>query len=138
MKPRERSKLSWAPPSSSLMDRFRHAAITSDHGVCSEIGKKIVKMLWIWIHIKNLNTCWLESNLAEPKLSIYRLSYTAGFSGRDIMLHNGGNAVDSAIATLFCIGVTVPQNAGLGMKIALVKLIDKIFFIFTIIINVTV
>jgi gamma-glutamyltranspeptidase/glutathione hydrolase/leukotriene-C4 hydrolase len=33
--------------------------------------------------------------------------------GRDILLH-GGNAVDAAIATLFCIGVMDTQSAGLG------------------------
>ena len=32
---------------------------------------------------------------------------------RDV-LKDGGNAVDAAIATLFCVGVTVPQSAGIG------------------------
>lgn len=32
---------------------------------------------------------------------------------RDV-LAEGGNAVDSAIATLFCIGVVNPQSAGIG------------------------
>ncbi|KAL3081062.1 hypothetical protein niasHT_037530 [Heterodera trifolii] len=50
----------WPPPSYSLLGRFRRAAITCDHGICSEIG-------------------------------------------RDVML-KGGNAVDSAIASLFCGG----------------------------------
>lgn len=52
------------------MGKFRHAAITCDHGLCSEIG-------------------------------------------RDIML-SGGNAIDSAIASLFCLGVTNPQSSGIG------------------------
>lgn len=60
----------WPPPSYSLLSRFRHAAVTCDHGICSEIG-------------------------------------------RDIMLA-GGNAIDSAIASLFCLGVTNPQSSGLG------------------------
>ncbi|KAF7629946.1 hypothetical protein Mgra_00009080 [Meloidogyne graminicola] len=60
----------WPPPSYSLMGRFKNAAITCDHGICSEIG-------------------------------------------RDIMI-SGGNAIDSAIASLFCLGVTNPQSSGLG------------------------
>ena len=55
------------------MGRFKKAAITCDHGICSEIG-------------------------------------------RDIMLY-GGNAIDSTIASLFCLGVTNPQSSGLGIYI---------------------
>lgn len=32
---------------------------------------------------------------------------------RDVML-DGGNAMDAAIAALFCIGVVHPQSAGIG------------------------
>lgn len=60
----------WPPPSYSLMGRFKKAAITCDHGICSEIGRNI--------------------------------------------LISGGNAIDSAIASLFCLGVTNPQSSGLG------------------------
>uniref|UniRef100_A0A914I9X1 Gamma-glutamyl transpeptidase n=1 Tax=Globodera rostochiensis TaxID=31243 RepID=A0A914I9X1_GLORO len=60
----------WPPSTYSLLGRFRRAAITCDHGICSEIG-------------------------------------------RDIMLQ-GGNAIDSAIASLFCLGVTNPQSSGLA------------------------
>lgn len=30
---------------------------------------------------------------------------------------SGGNAIDSAIASLFCLGVTNPQSSGLGTNI---------------------
>uniref|UniRef100_A0A914N310 Uncharacterized protein n=1 Tax=Meloidogyne incognita TaxID=6306 RepID=A0A914N310_MELIC len=60
----------WPPPSYSLMGRFKKAAVTCDHGICSEIGRNI--------------------------------------------LIAGGNAIDSAIASLFCLGVTNPQSSGLG------------------------
>uniref|UniRef100_A0A7E4ZZ68 Gamma-glutamyltransferase n=1 Tax=Panagrellus redivivus TaxID=6233 RepID=A0A7E4ZZ68_PANRE len=60
----------WPPPSNSLLGRFEKAAITCDHGRCSEVG-------------------------------------------RDIMI-KGGNAIDAAIAALFCLGVTNPQSSGIG------------------------
>uniref|UniRef100_A0A914YXG3 Gamma-glutamyltransferase n=1 Tax=Panagrolaimus superbus TaxID=310955 RepID=A0A914YXG3_9BILA len=60
----------WGSPSPSLMGKFKKAAVTCDHGLCSEIG-------------------------------------------RDILI-KGGNAVDSSIASLFCLGVTNPQSSGLG------------------------
>uniref|UniRef100_A0A914P8M4 Uncharacterized protein n=2 Tax=Panagrolaimus TaxID=55784 RepID=A0A914P8M4_9BILA len=52
------------------MGKFKKAAVTCDHGLCSEIG-------------------------------------------RDILI-KGGNAIDSSIASLFCLGVTNPQSSGLG------------------------
>jgi len=52
------------------MGRFKKAAVTCDHGICSEIGRNI--------------------------------------------LIAGGNAIDSAIASLICLGVTNPQSSGLG------------------------
>uniref|UniRef100_A0A914WJ81 Gamma-glutamyltranspeptidase 1 n=1 Tax=Plectus sambesii TaxID=2011161 RepID=A0A914WJ81_9BILA len=60
----------WAKPSPSLLGRFSKAAIATDHGLCSEIGRNI--------------------------------------------LQKGGNAVESSIAALFCVGVTNPQSSGLG------------------------
>jgi gamma-glutamyltranspeptidase / glutathione hydrolase / leukotriene-C4 hydrolase len=50
------------------LGRFQRAAVTCDHGICSEIG-------------------------------------------RDVLLQ-GGNAIDSAIASLFCLGITNPQSSG--------------------------
>ena len=52
------------------MGRFKKAAVTCDHGICSEIGRNI--------------------------------------------LIAGGNAIDSAIASLICLGVTNPQSSVLG------------------------
>ncbi|MFH4975574.1 hypothetical protein AB6A40_002283 [Gnathostoma spinigerum] len=60
----------WPPPSYSYMGTFEKAAVTSDNGLCSEIGRNI--------------------------------------------LIKGGNAVDAAIASMFCLGVTNPQSSGLG------------------------
>uniref|UniRef100_A0A914Y871 Gamma-glutamyltranspeptidase n=1 Tax=Panagrolaimus superbus TaxID=310955 RepID=A0A914Y871_9BILA len=60
----------WPIPSGSLHATYKRAAVASDHGLCSEIG-------------------------------------------RDILLA-GGNAVDSMIASFFCIGVVNPQSSGLG------------------------
>ncbi|KAK6053447.1 hypothetical protein COOONC_09051 [Cooperia oncophora] len=60
----------WPLPSGSLYAHFKKAAVASDHGLCSEIG-------------------------------------------RDVLI-DGGNAVDSMIATLLCIGVVNPQSSGLG------------------------
>ncbi|CAD5224368.1 unnamed protein product [Bursaphelenchus okinawaensis] len=60
----------WPVPSDSLGAAFKKAAIASDHGFCSEIGRNI--------------------------------------------LIKGGNAVDSAIASLLCIGVVNPQSSGIG------------------------
>ncbi|VDO78004.1 unnamed protein product [Haemonchus placei] len=60
----------WPQPSGSLYAQFKRAAVASDHGFCSEIG-------------------------------------------RDVLI-DGGNAVDSMIATLLCIGVVNPQSSGLG------------------------
>ncbi|KIH57793.1 putative gamma-glutamyltransferase [Ancylostoma duodenale] len=57
-------------PSGSLYAHFKKAAVASDHGLCSEIG-------------------------------------------RDVLI-DGGNAVESMIATLLCIGVVNPQSSGLG------------------------
>ncbi|KJH48233.1 gamma-glutamyltranspeptidase [Dictyocaulus viviparus] len=62
--------IEWPSPSGSLYAHFRKAAVASDHGLCSEIG-------------------------------------------RDVLI-DGGNAVDSMIATLLCIGVVNPQSSGLG------------------------
>lgn len=32
----------WPPPSNSLMGKFTKAAVTCDHGLCSEIGRDIL------------------------------------------------------------------------------------------------
>ncbi|KAK6755934.1 hypothetical protein RB195_014367 [Necator americanus] len=60
----------WPPPSNSVEGRFQKAAVTTDHGICSQIGGSTLK--------------------------------------------KGGNAVDAAIAVMFCLGVTNPQSSGLG------------------------
>ncbi|KAI6171922.1 Gamma-glutamyltranspeptidase domain containing protein [Aphelenchoides besseyi] len=60
----------WPRPSGSLHAKYKRAAIATDHGYCSEIGRNV--------------------------------------------LFRGGNAVDSAIASLLCIGVMNPQSSGLG------------------------
>uniref|UniRef100_A0A0N4ZI05 Gamma-glutamyltranspeptidase 1 n=1 Tax=Parastrongyloides trichosuri TaxID=131310 RepID=A0A0N4ZI05_PARTI len=60
----------WPQPSGSYYAQYKKAAVASDHGLCSEIG-------------------------------------------RDILL-KGGNAVESAIATLLCVGTVNPQSSGLG------------------------
>lgn len=62
--------LNWPAPSGSLYGHFKRAAVVTDHGLCSEIG-------------------------------------------RDVLIE-GGNAVDSMIASLLCIGVVNPQSSGLG------------------------
>ena len=53
----------------------------------------------------------------HPPPSDYPITQTPKFTQtldfRDTLLH-GGNAVDAAIATLFCIGVMDTQSAGLG------------------------
>ncbi|KAL3076103.1 hypothetical protein niasHT_034167 [Heterodera trifolii] len=36
------SAYAWPPPSHSLMERFRQAAVTSDNGICSEIGRDVM------------------------------------------------------------------------------------------------
>ncbi|EYC19365.1 hypothetical protein Y032_0024g1044 [Ancylostoma ceylanicum] len=64
------ARFDWPPPSDSVEGRFQKAAVTTDHGICSQIGGSILK--------------------------------------------KGGNAVDSAIAVMFCLGVTNPQSSGLG------------------------
>ncbi|KHJ89698.1 gamma-glutamyltranspeptidase [Oesophagostomum dentatum] len=64
------NKIQWPLPSGSLYAHYKKAAVASDHGLCSEIG-------------------------------------------RDIMIE-GGNAVDSMIATLLCVGVVNPQSSGIG------------------------
>ncbi|VDM64521.1 unnamed protein product [Angiostrongylus costaricensis] len=63
-------RIEWPLPSGSLFARFKKAAVASDHGLCSEVG-------------------------------------------RDVLI-DGGNAVESMIATLLCIGVVNPQSSGLG------------------------
>lgn len=63
-------RIQWPLPSGSLYAHYKKAAVASDHGLCSEIG-------------------------------------------RDVLI-DGGNAVDSMIATLLCIGVVNPQSSGLG------------------------
>ncbi|EYC44183.1 hypothetical protein Y032_0469g2023 [Ancylostoma ceylanicum] len=63
-------RIQWPMPSGSLYAHFKKAAVASDHGLCSEIG-------------------------------------------RDVLI-DGGNAVESMIATLLCIGVVNPQSSGLG------------------------
>ncbi|KAI6213720.1 hypothetical protein M3Y94_00184700 [Aphelenchoides besseyi] len=60
----------WPKPSGSMHAKYKRAAIATDHGYCSEIGRNV--------------------------------------------LFRGGNAVDSAIASLLCIGVMNPQSSGLG------------------------
>jgi gamma-glutamyltranspeptidase len=60
----------WPTPSGSLHAMYKRAAVATDHGLCSEIG-------------------------------------------RDVLLASG-NAVDSMIASLLCIGVVNPQSSGLG------------------------
>ncbi|CAD5232244.1 unnamed protein product [Bursaphelenchus xylophilus] len=69
-KPCSSDKLDWPEPSGSLGAQYKKAAIATDHGFCSEIGRNI--------------------------------------------LIKGGNAVDSAIASLLCIGVVNPQSSGIG------------------------
>uniref|UniRef100_A0A0N5A496 Gamma-glutamyltranspeptidase 1 n=1 Tax=Parastrongyloides trichosuri TaxID=131310 RepID=A0A0N5A496_PARTI len=66
----ENTSFDWPKSSGSMYAKYKKAAIVSENGLCSEIG-------------------------------------------RDILLQ-GGNAVDSAIATLFCLGVVNPQSSGLG------------------------
>ncbi|KAK6757166.1 hypothetical protein RB195_015158 [Necator americanus] len=66
----EQLHIKWPQPSGSLYAHFRKAAVASDHGLCSEIG-------------------------------------------RDILI-DGGNAVESMIAALLCIGVVNPQSSGIG------------------------
>ncbi|PAV65999.1 hypothetical protein WR25_19438 isoform F [Diploscapter pachys] len=65
-----RPQFQWPLPSGSLYAHYKKAAVASDHGLCSEIG-------------------------------------------RDIMIQ-GGNAIDSVIATLLCVGVVNPQSSGIG------------------------
>uniref|UniRef100_A0A914IG17 Uncharacterized protein n=1 Tax=Globodera rostochiensis TaxID=31243 RepID=A0A914IG17_GLORO len=36
------SVFKWPAPSHSLMERFRQAAVTSDNGICSEIGRDVM------------------------------------------------------------------------------------------------
>ncbi|CAJ0589798.1 unnamed protein product [Cylicocyclus nassatus] len=60
----------WPAPSDSIEGKFHKAAVTTDHGLCSEIGGDI--------------------------------------------LRKGGNAIDSSIAVMFCLGATNPQSSGLG------------------------
>ncbi|ETN81683.1 putative gamma-glutamyltransferase [Necator americanus] len=66
----EQLHIKWPQPSGSLYAHFRKAAVASDHGLCSEIG-------------------------------------------RDVLI-DGGNAVESMIAALLCIGVVNPQSSGIG------------------------
>uniref|UniRef100_A0A915PY21 Gamma-glutamyltransferase n=1 Tax=Setaria digitata TaxID=48799 RepID=A0A915PY21_9BILA len=61
---------SWPLPTESYMGKYERAAVTCDHGLCSEIGRNI--------------------------------------------LVKGGNAVDAAIASMFCLGITNPQSSGIG------------------------
>ncbi|CAD6193916.1 unnamed protein product [Caenorhabditis auriculariae] len=68
--PRQNSHFDWPAPSGSLFAHYKKAAVASDHGLCSEIG-------------------------------------------RDVLI-DGGNAVDSMIATLLCIGTVNPQSSGIG------------------------
>ncbi|KAL3096083.1 hypothetical protein niasHS_005842 [Heterodera schachtii] len=65
-----RVHLKWPSPTGSMHAQYRRAAVATDHGLCSEIG-------------------------------------------RDVLLE-GGNSVDSMIASLLCIGVVNPQSSGLG------------------------
>ncbi|KAJ1360012.1 hypothetical protein KIN20_018872 [Parelaphostrongylus tenuis] len=60
----------WPSPSASVEGKFKKAAITTDHQICSEIGGDILK--------------------------------------------RRGNAIDAAVAAMFCLGVTNPQSSGLG------------------------
>ncbi|CEF69007.1 Gamma-glutamyltranspeptidase family-containing protein [Strongyloides ratti] len=60
----------WPSPSGSLYGNFSKAAVSTDNGLCSEIGRDILK--------------------------------------------RGGNAIDSIIASLICIGTVNPQSSGLG------------------------
>uniref|UniRef100_A0A0N5BE08 Gamma-glutamyltranspeptidase 1 n=1 Tax=Strongyloides papillosus TaxID=174720 RepID=A0A0N5BE08_STREA len=66
----QKYRYNWPDPSYTMLGKFKKAAITTDNGLCSEIG-------------------------------------------RDILI-KGGNAIDSGIAALFCLGITNPQSSGLG------------------------
>ncbi|TKR60280.1 hypothetical protein L596_027552 [Steinernema carpocapsae] len=69
-KPSAARNYDWTPPSYSLMGKFKKAAVTCDHGLCSEMG-------------------------------------------RDVLI-KGGNAIDAAVASMFCLGITNPQSSGIG------------------------
>lgn len=83
----ESDGLHWPEPSGSLHATYKRAAVASDHGLCSEIGR----------YIRSRNCQFIIKT----------------FLFRDILLQ-GGNAVESMISSLLCIGVVNPQSSGLG------------------------
>ncbi|VDO91667.1 unnamed protein product [Heligmosomoides polygyrus] len=112
----------WPKPSLSPLGKYNRAAVAADNEYCSEIGRALIYQPLDAIGLSHSS---LEEGYRLPLGNEMRAralseapikaahARTDQASFRNVLLR-GGNAVDAAVAALFCIGVMDSHSAGLG------------------------